>query len=262
MRRSWAALVVLLAVALSIGSGVAAGFAGRLLQQTIFAQRPETRVLGIFVASMLAVFLVFTVVKGLNHAFRHVLPVLIAILGLAALLALASGSAPARGGLGAVAFILAAVGIMGLGVLARTAAGTAGVLLFAVAAIPGALSGSAIGGGLTATAIAVAAMIAGRRALKRDDLFPVISRIAVRVACREGTSFRGADLSNATFAGSRLECCDFRGATTVNTRFAPASLRLCLFDGEPPEAAPPPGRSRSRLRSLSSWFRRPGVGTP
>jgi hypothetical protein len=84
---------------------------------------------------------------------------------------------------------------------------------------------------------------------------PRITRLAYEIACKGGTSFRGANHSQATFEGAHLRCYDFRGALVEGTRFEPAELQLCLFDGEAPVVAPRP--KSWRLAALRLWRRSP-----
>ncbi len=239
MRRAWSLLLALAALALSLACGVAAGWAGRVLQRFVRSDEPAARALGVFVAVVLAAFLILTVWKGLRVAARSVLPVVAALTLAVAVIAVATGAGTGRGAVAVLAFVLLTVAIVALSVVARAVAGTAGDLLFVVVAVSGAAVGAVLGGGLAATAIAIGAMLAGRRALRRGGDYPALTRLTTSLAVRGGTSFRDADLSGADLRSARLYACDFRGAKLDGARFDGATVRLCLFD---------PGRSIAERR--------------
>jgi hypothetical protein len=247
MRRGWAAAMVSVALAISIGAGVAAGYAGRLLQHVIQSRVPGARALGAFVAASLAVLLLTAAIRGLRVAFARVLPAIAALAALGMVIAVASGVGTGHGLLVVVAFLIVVAAILVLATLARLVAGGVSAFFFLVVAVSGVLGSAAIGGGLTATAIAVAAMVAGRRALHGASGFPRLVRVASEIAVRGGTRFAGADLRGARLTRAHLYACDFRGAKLEGARLDDAELRLSLFDGEPP-VVPRSARSHVALR--------------
>src|SRR5690606_32634863 len=87
MSRRWEALVVGTSLLLSIGCGVAAGYAGRTIARLIGSSDPRLESAGSFVALALVVFLIVAVVGGLRLAARRILPVLAAIAGAVAVAA-------------------------------------------------------------------------------------------------------------------------------------------------------------------------------
>jgi hypothetical protein len=213
---------------------VLAGYAGRLLQRLITADEPRVRAVGSFVLASLFVFLLIAATLGLRVAVRYALPVLLALAAAVGVGFLAFGLGT---GIGALAAIVLVLGMVALASLARTLGGTSNMMLFAVVAISGALSGTLLGGGLAATLIAVLTMLIGRRALKTHAAYPGLSRVTSAVACRGGTSFRGADLTGANLQGAHLRCCDFRGAKLQDVQFEPAEVHLCRFEGKTHETA-------------------------
>jgi hypothetical protein len=216
---------------------VLAGYAGRLLQRLITADEPRVRAVGSFVLASLFVFLLIAATLGLRVAVRYALPVLLALAAAVGVGFLAFGLGTGIGALAAIVLVLGMVAIVLLASLARTLGGTSNMMLFAVVAISGALSGTLLGGGLAATLIAVLTMLIGRRALKTHAAYPGLSRVTSAVACRGGTSFRGADLTGANLQGAHLRCCDFRGAKLQYVQFEPAEVHLCRFEGKTHETA-------------------------
>lgn len=245
MRPAWAALVVALAMVSSIAAGVVAGYAGRLVERAIASEVPGLRAMGIFVAVALAVFLFTTAIWGLRSAVRLVLPIELSVVVIAAVVAIATGAGTGRAAFVGLAYLVVVALTVTLATLARTVAGGAGAIFFTIVAISGALTGAALGGGLAATAIALASLVAGQRVLRGAKGFPRLERIASRIAARGGTSFRHADLSGAHLEEAKLSASDFRGARLDAVEWTSATRRLCVFDGEPPPIARP---ARRRIR--------------
>lgn len=247
LQRRWAVIVGLGALLVCVGAGAAAGWAGSVLQRSFTAPAPGGRALGLFVASVLVVFLVATVVIGLDAAARHVLPVAVLVALTAAIIAMVSNADGELGAVLAGTFVLVACTIVALAAIGRTVGGAGNVFLFAVVAATGALVGGQLEGGLAAAAIALVTMLLGRPALEEHAADDLLSRTGAALACAIGTSFRKADLSGATFVDARLRGTDFRGANLEGARFDNADIRLCRFDGQPPATIPPPPRGQIRL---------------
>lgn len=68
----------------------------------------------------------------------------------------------------------------------------------------------------------------GRRVSLRsqsgNEQYVLIKQIAIAFAAIGGTSFRGADLTDAVFTGARLNCTDFRKATLIRTCWFEAKM--------------------------------------
>ncbi len=248
MTRAWATAMVVAALLTSLAAGVAAGYAGRLIHRAITSPVPITRALGMFVAASLAVLLLTAAAGGLRVAFTRALPILASLAIVGGIAAVASGIGTGVALLATVGLFIAVAAILAVATLARLVAGGVGVVFFLVVAVSGALSGAALEGGLTSTAIAIAAMVAGRRALHGATGFPRLVRLASAFAVRGGTRFRGADLRGARLTGAHLTACDFRGARLEGARMDEAELTLSLFDGAPP-AAPKKKRWRPAWRA-------------
>lgn len=247
MSLAWAALVVALALAMSLAIGAVSGVAGRFLHALIASDDAKHRIVGIFVAVSLLVFLGAGIWKGLRWATRLVLPAVAAVGVAVGLIAVIAGAGTGAAALAAVAFVMLAAAIVTVSVLARAAAGIAGTLYFAVVAISGALIGRALGGGVAALAVAIGAMLMARRSARTHD-FPLLSRLSTLLACRGGTRFRDADLSGAHFDGARVVATDFRGARLEGASFDGAEIRLCQFDRA---AEPGGGRAQQTTQAVT-----------
>ncbi|MCP6761900.1 MAG: pentapeptide repeat-containing protein [Fischerella sp. CENA71] len=81
----------------------------------------------------------------------------------------------------------------------------------------GAVAG-AVAGAFVVTGVLTSIYI-GWRAMKGDEKHSWVHNIAVAFAATGGTSFRGANLTDADFTGATLKSTDFRGATLIRTRF-------------------------------------------
>jgi hypothetical protein len=184
----------------------------------------------VFLSVELAAFMVIFVWRGLRVAVPIVLPVALLIAFVAALAAVLSGAGTGVGFLAVLAFSALLTTVVGFATVARVAAGTLGTAMFVLVAVTGALVGSQTGGGLYAAAIAVAGMVAARRALRERWSHPGLTRVGLSVACAGGTRFRNTDLTDATFEAARLRGADFRGAVLRGTRFDRARIDLCAFD--------------------------------
>ena len=260
MSRGWTALVVLASLALSIGIGAMSGIAGNLLHQLIASDDGRRRAIGVVVAIALLAYLVVGMWRGLRFATVTVLPVVAGLAVVVAMAVIVRGVGTGVGALAIIAFMLLAAAIVVLSVLARAVAGTTSAVFFVIVAMSGALTGRALGGGLTALAVAVGAMVMARRSAKEQDDFPLMTRISTAIACRGGTRFRSSSLTGAHFEGASLVACDFRGAELAGAGFAGARVRLCRFD----ERVRPPGSGGGRP-ARSAWRRperHPGDAPP
>ena len=142
---------------------------------------------------------------------------------LAGALALAVVSVLTGAGIVTVTLVVNVVGTLGgtvvlavfmVGVLTVA---VAGVLTVAVAI------GSKVLALVLSIAICIALLIAsayiGWRSFKGDERDPWIRSFAIAFATTGGTSFRGADLTDADFTGATLKNTDFRTANLTRTRF-------------------------------------------
>jgi hypothetical protein len=225
------AILVALALAVSIALGVITGWSARYLMALITGDDPRRAALALQAFAGVLVFLAAGLWKGGDLAVRVVLPVIAALFVAAGLIAIATGVGTGVGVAAVFAFLLLAVVVIGLGSLVRAVAGTVTTWTFVLVAVTGGLAGGAVGGGVPAIIVAVSAALIGRRSLHRSTRYPALARACVKIACARGTRFRGADLTGARFTGARLVACDFRGARLAGADFRDATFTSCLFDG-------------------------------
>lgn len=125
----------------------------------------------------------------------------------------------------AVAGSLAAVFNMSVCIaIVKTLASRQAFILSLLFAALGILLGSLLGVGKESSDLAYVASIvfglatlaigtyAGRQAMRGNGKYSLVCAIALAVYAKGGTSFRGADLTNADFTEAMLEGADFRGA--------------------------------------------------
>jgi hypothetical protein len=232
MRPAWALGLTVVGLFASVAIGVLSGWLGQKLHRML--ADPAIKPAALTVIVELALFMAVAIVRGLARAVREVFIPLLALAAVLGVVAIASGAGTGRGALAFALFTGVSVLVVTLGAAARAMGGATSSLFFFVVAVAGAIAGKLSGGGWLAVAIAFSCMLIGRRALKEDARYLGMSRLTALIACRGGTSFRGADLSGARFSDTRLVACDFRGAKLDAARFDRASLRLCLFDGADP----------------------------
>ncbi len=232
-----AVALVVGALAVSAGLGAVAGIAGARVADLIGSSDAVSRSLGVLLGGAIAVYLIALVWKGARYTVRAVLPPIAALAIASAVIAIASGAGTGAHVVAFAVLITLTAAIAVLGALARTAAGTLGPVAFFVVAIAGAVVGKLEGGGLVAAAIAIAAMIAGQRALHGHEEFAPLERGAAILMARGGTSFARADLRGAHFEGARLVDCDFRGARLDGAHLDRAATTHCIFDDVPERSA-------------------------
>lgn len=226
----WKAFFFVLALLLSVGGGVAAGFAGRSVQGLLTSHDPRQQAVAAIAIIALLLLVLVAVWKGMQFAIRYALPPTLTAVLISGVIGILSGIGTGRGALAVAAFLLVALVIVAFGALWRAVAGSAGKWAFFVAAVAGALVGGRVGGGLAGAVMAIAAALIGHRALGAKPLHPYLATTAARIASIRGTRFNGADLRGAHFDNARLEVSDFRGVDLSQTRFEGARIVLCLFD--------------------------------
>lgn len=223
---------------IAVGLGVITGLGGRYLKVLLGSDDPRRVALALYADSALLIYILAALWKGAGVATRTVLPVIAALMLSTAVISVATGVGTGAGAFAVIGVVLIGAALVALGALARAVAGTVATAMFILVALSGGIAGGLAGGGIPAIVIAVSAALIGRRAIKGSKDYPRLARFTVEVACRHGTSFRGADLSGADFSKATLRSADFRGARLAGTKFDGASIQLCLFDGD--RSTPPP----------------------
>jgi uncharacterized protein YjbI with pentapeptide repeats len=201
---------------------------------------------GVTILFLLATFSLITIRRGLLIAGLVTLIVAVII----AVVAAGIGSGSDGFAAGALVGVIVGVGIIatfGCGVLAVSVAGAVAMNIAEKIAIAGVGVVALLGAGvvavtemvnnvtvvatiLTGTGIILGAYIA-IQALAGDKNFTFIQQIAVAFAAIGGTSFRGADLTDANFTQATLKNTDFRGAILTRTCWKDAKKLDCARVG-------------------------------
>ncbi|NER97564.1 MAG: hypothetical protein F6J86_27570 [Symploca sp. SIO1B1] len=255
LQRRWAVFLVGVSWLLSALSGIFSLWTS-LLVAVALNNRFNISYIGSFIAGtvsliVLAGFFIVTIRRGLAAGLGAVAVVIaIAAAGLGAAIGAGGGAGVAGGVAFVVTAVLAtgvavavsgavAVAVSGAGVVVGAVVGGGAVFGAVAVSVSGAVAVAVVGAvfgavavsvsGAVAVAVAGAAAVAaalvllgayfGWRSLKGDERDAWIRTVAIAFAATEGTSFRGADLTDADFTAARLKSTDFRRATLTRTRW-------------------------------------------
>lgn len=98
-------------------------------------------------------------------------------------------------------------------------------------AVAGAVAGAGVGAGARARAFATLGVYVGWRGLAGDEKHAWVRSFAIAFAAKGGTSFRGADLTNADFTSATLKSTNFRDAILTRTCWLkPKNLTVCVLE--------------------------------
>ena len=225
LQRRWVVILILLSFLLASIAGFLALFNGTLVA-AIFNSDPQRMAISWTALVTEIVFFAILLHRGLSVA-------------VAVVFAFAIGFAGAVADTGAFAFVVSVAVAAGVAVAVGFAVAFAVGVTFAFAfsfAISFAVTvgiGVAFAVGVT-FAFAIAAVICsilisayiGWQALQGDSKHTLIRSAAIAIATWGGTSFRGADLTNASFNHTQLKSVDLRKATLTRTSW----LHTCHLD--------------------------------
>lgn len=253
LQHRWAIALVIVSPFLSALSGFIASWAGVFVGNRLENGDPDYILARrITITIVLAVFFFVTISKkdlatGLRTVavagvLAAVLPTALAValtvtgVESGALAGALTGSGPFGGMLACAGAVVATVGgalavAVAVGV-AEAAAGAVGVTVAVTVALAVGVAGAVVGTVAETVIVPVAGAWAGattllggyvaRRALAGDDKFVLIRRFIIAFATTGGTSFRGADLTDANFTKAILKNTDLRNATLERTRWRDA----------------------------------------
>ncbi|NES18316.1 MAG: hypothetical protein F6K41_05145 [Symploca sp. SIO3E6] len=243
LQRRWTTVLVIVWCLLSGVSGIFSAVAGYLVSFILNDLRYE--ILAGWIAVIVVVaFIVTTIYQGSRKAVETVAVIVSGNVIVSGIFALTEGVA---GRLGGGAFATPTTGII---------AGVGAIIGYVIGVVSGVTSGYLIGGvgGLAETFIAALVVVlftasiavvniakatpgAGAvtvsisviiiflhtwiswRTLSGDERDTWICAVAIAFATMGGTTFRGADLTDADFTGARLKSTDFRKANLTRTRW-------------------------------------------
>ena len=245
LQSRWKIGLVIVSLLLAALSGFASAYAGAAMGIALLSKNPSNVFSGVVIVITLVIFVIVTIRKGLVVALGAVSA---AALVAGAVAGVATGVATARAGDMAVV-----VGWAVAGATARAVAGAAAVAVIGAVVVAGAMAVAAIGAVMVAGAMAVGATgvlagvvawtgstsvgwvlaaavvgvvaVAGLsayvswRALTGDRKHAFMRTIAIAFTATGGTSFRGADLTDADFTWATLKSTNFRGANLTRTNW-------------------------------------------
>lgn len=243
LQRRWAIFLVIVSLILSVLSGFVSFFVG-ILSASVFFSRGAIEITIIDALVFLTVLAVFFLIVTIRQGFGAASVVATMTAAVISTLAFTTGGSMVVAAIAAAtaagAVTLAAGAAAGttaaamtvIGKVAATTAATGGVALAATGAVVWALeelaTGKSSGWTLAAlvawtVAVGVVAVVLGIciawRALAGDEKQAFVRTIAVIFGATGGTSFRGADLTDANFNQTILKNTDFSKSNLTRTRF-------------------------------------------
>lgn len=233
----WKIGIVTFAILLAIVSGFITAFAGAVMGNLFTGNNLGSLVLGLFVSIIVVIFFATSIVMGLGSALGIVSLItataivsIVAITQTAEIAGRASVSSLSLGGAIAgaiglaesIALIHSTKILVALALLEATSGAIFGTLL-------GVSEKEELAGiiGVFIVSIIVFSLgtYMGWRSLSGDKRYRLIRELAISITTSGGTSFRGANLTDANFTGAVLENTDFRGAILTRTRWFQSQLK-------------------------------------
>ncbi|MBN3958387.1 pentapeptide repeat-containing protein [Nostoc sp. NMS8] len=223
LQRRWAIFLVLVSWLLSGISGFLWALNGYLVSLIFNTSGLENQISGWLALIVLIAFFFVTIRQGIA-AVAGALAFTFAF-AFAFAFVLAGAVAGAGGFLVAGALALAFALAFAFTVALAGAFAVAGALAFAFAftvALAGAFAGA--GAGAVAVAGTLFSIYISWRAMKGDEKHSLIRNIAIAFAATGGTSFRGANLTNADFTQATLKSTDLRNTILICSRWHQAKM--------------------------------------
>ncbi|MEH2088114.1 pentapeptide repeat-containing protein [Nostoc sp.] len=225
LQRRWAIFLVLVSCLLSGLSGLLWVVNGLLVSRIFDTSSLEFQIGGWAALIVLIAFFFVTICQGVAAGLGVLAVDLTVVFAVAIAGSLAgSGAAAAAGAgviIGAGAGAAAAAGVI-IGAIAGAGAGA--LAAAAAAAIAGAIVRARAIVGVIAGAGTLFSIYISWRAMKGDQKHSLIRNIAVAFAATGGTSFRGANLTNADFTQATLKSTDLRNTILICSRWYQAKM--------------------------------------
>ncbi|NJM20586.1 MAG: pentapeptide repeat-containing protein [Richelia sp. SM1_7_0] len=225
LQKRWALLLVLLSWLLSGISGFLSLFNTVLISSVLDSSASCENQISIWVALIVTIIIYIIII-------RQRISVSLAFAGAFAFVGAIAGAEAEAG-----AFAAAIAGTVVAAVAGAFAAAIAGTVVAAIAGtVVAAIAGAfvfvgafavvvvVVVGGAGAFAVAAVSAYIAWRSLKGDEKYVLVRNAAVAFAAIGGTSFRGADLTDADFTKARLKSTDFRTAKLIRTCFHKTKL--------------------------------------
>ncbi len=260
LQRRWFVILVIFSLFLSLLSGSIAAVGGSLVGFVLTEQNQPNLYVGVVSLIVLVIFFLLAIRKGIVAATGFlavaVAWVAVAAVAWAGLVAVAwAGLAADTGAMGlaqlvavivtgAVGVVVSATGAVIVSGAAALAGAVAGVFAVAMTvAIAGCISGmiavaaSTVGvlAGSVAAAVGISVVVlasyVGCSALAGDEKQKLIRNIIVNIAAKYGTTFQGANLTDADFTQTKLKNTNLTKANLTRTCwFQVKKLRLAAFE--------------------------------
>jgi uncharacterized protein YjbI with pentapeptide repeats len=223
---NWAIILFIGALLLSTLSGLASAYVGAVISTALLSQNPREILAGVVIAITLILFVVVAIRQGLVQAFAvlaaaaTIAVALLAVVGsetqvaatiiatvLAVVIAMVASAAGAGVGSGSAVVVAAASSViagMSIAIQVSKTTAAAGTVAAAIA-VAVAMSAS----GLSA--------LASWQALTGDKRYGFLRKLIINLVVLGGTSFRGADLTDADFTQATLESTNLKQAKLTRT---------------------------------------------
>lgn len=213
MKISTRILIFLGALVISLFSGYIAMLVGTTVQGMAKSVDKNEQIAAYITSGFIIIFAAFASWKGLFKALRWMLPFLIAIPVVLGLFMVIAGFGSGKGAfLGIYAMMMMACMFV-VGTISRATAGTlASGILFIIVAVGGGIFGRTVGGGIGTVVMALTCAYISKHALKTENPGSLLRKIALTMGTYFGTSFRGANLTQANFSEAVIQNTDFSKA--------------------------------------------------
>lgn len=229
LRKKYVVLLFIGALIVSLFSGYISMLTGATIELMLDSPDKNVHYSGIASIVIIVIFIVWSFVKGVGHAFRWFISICILFAALTGIFSIVSGFGTGMGALYTILSLILISFMFLVGTISRATAGTlSSNILFLIVALGGGTFGSNIGGGISAVVMALACAQISKKALKGKPGFEHLRKIALTVGTKFGTSFKNANLSYANFSNATLKNVNLKNAITTGAKWDNAKKINCL----------------------------------
>lgn len=221
-------LIFFVTLVFSMLSGYIAMLAGNTIQEMLNSEDLKIKAAGGISIILIIAFIVYYYFKGGSSVLKHLLIPAFLLSIVIAVVAYFSGLGTGRGMLFLCLSLLLVVALITLGTIARALAGVlSSTILFVIVTASGSIFGSRVGGGLSATILALSCVLISKRALSGVKGFESLRRVASLITQKFGTSFQNANLTNANFSQAKIQNADFSNADLTSVNWTDSKKENC-----------------------------------
>ena len=221
-------LIFFVTLVVSMASGYMAMLAGNTIQEMLKSDDVKIMIAGIVSIILIVAFIVYYYLKGGSIVIKYLLVPVILLSVVIAGIAYFSGLGTGRGLLFLCLSLLMGVILIVLGTVARALAGVlSSTILFLLVTATGSVFGSRIGGGLSATILALACVLISKKAMSGAKGFESLRKVASLITQKFGTSFQNANLTNANFSQTIIQNADFTNADLTSVNWTDSKKENC-----------------------------------